>query len=462
VRWALCGACCLVACAAIPLSAGPVPRLYTVESYDASIQPDLTKQLLYGEVRIRFHTEADTAISALELDAGGLQVKAVLEGQVSQYFERKGSVVVVVLTNPLHADEHRTITVQYQAGPGPGLKFYPDQIYTTATSDWMPCNDRPGERSTLRLTIFAPPDMKAAGSGQLTATRSAEGKSVTEWQITSPAEPSLFGFALGSFTENTSDAEDVKLRVLGAGAQIADPTAAALRYLAERTGKKYPSQSYTQVFTHGDATHSMAGLTLLPEAYAQELAKQPDHLFPLANALAHQWYGVAIATKDWSDLWLSEGVSAFLADGFLGRKFGKERYQREIQHSREIHNQLRAEGKDRSLSDTDWNTRKEADGDIPEHKGAWFLYLVNEMVGETTFWDGLRLYTSNEWGQAATSEDLQRAFDAANTGVHSAEKKSGAEEHKKVSKKGDKNAPKTVDNLFDLWVFGVPNTTKSK
>ena len=125
-----------------------------------------------------------------------------------------------------------------------------------------------------------------------------------------------------------------------------------MRYLAERTGKHYPGQTYTQVFVHGDASRSMAaGLTLLPESNAQELAKQPDNLWLLTDELAHQWWrGRGVATKDWSDLWLSEGVSAFLANAYVGQRFGKEGYEREIQRCRQIYNQLRAEGKDRALS----------------------------------------------------------------------------------------------------------------
>ena len=356
---------------------------FTAENYDVSVRPDLAKQRLYGEVRIRIRSQVDTAISALELDAGGLEITSVEEGQAPQPFERDRSLLVVVLTSPLRPAEPRTITVRYQAGPAPGLKFFPDQIYTSSAGDWMPCNDRPGERATLHLTIAAPPDTKAAASGQLTATRAGAGQSITEWQLDSPTEPSWFGFALGGFAENTSDAEGVKLRVLGAdaqivaGTQILDPTAAAMHFLAERTGKHYPGQMYTQVFIHGDAIRAMAaGLTLLPESYAQGLGKQPDDLRLLTSELAHQWYGVGIAAKDWSDLWLSEGVSALLADAFLGQRFGKERYQREIVRSRQIYNQRHAEGKDRPLSDTEWTTHQEADGEIPEHKGVWFLYLA--------------------------------------------------------------------------------------
>jgi len=246
-----------------PLAAAPLPRPYTAENYDVRIQPDLGKQRLSGEAEIRLHSLAGNAISALEFDAGALEITSVTEGQTPQPFERDRSLMIVVLTSPLQPDQARTVTVRYQAGPAAGLKFFADQIYTSVTSDWMPCNDRPGERATLHLTIAAPVDSNAAGSGRLATTRSGDGQTITEWQLDSPAEPSWFGFALGAFSEKTSDAEGVKLRVLGSDTPILEPTAAAMRYLAERTGKHYPGQTYTQVFIHGDAIRSMAGgLTL--------------------------------------------------------------------------------------------------------------------------------------------------------------------------------------------------------
>jgi aminopeptidase N len=273
----------------------------------------------------------------------------------------------------------------------------------------------------------------------------------------SAAAPAWFGFALGRLAENTSEAGGVKLRVLGAGPQVIEPTVAALRFLSERSGKGYPSLSYTQVFIHGEAIRSMAaGLTLLPESYAQDLGKQPDSLWLLTTELAHQWYGVAIATKDWSDLWLSEGISAFLADAFLGERFGKERYEREIEHSRQIYNRIRAEGKDRSLSDSSWTTFDEADGEIPAHKGACFLYLVHELVGDSGFWAGLRSYTTELWGRAATSEDFQKAFGATSGGPNTGKKGGVSLRKNGKNDKNGKTGAKTLDNLFDLWVYGIP------
>jgi aminopeptidase N len=452
----------LFLCVTTSLAAAPLPRPYTAENYDVRIQADLGKQYLSGEAAIRVHSQAGNAVSALEFDAGSLEIASVLEGDSPQPFERDRSLLIIVLTNPLQPDQSRTLTVKYQAGPAAGLKFFPDQIYTSVTSDWMPCNDRPGERATLHLTITAPMEMNVAGSGRLTAThagytQTTEAQTITEWQLDSPAEPSWFGFALGAFPEKTSDADSVKLRVLGSDTPIFEPTTAAMHYLAERTGKHYPGQTYTQVLIHGDVSRAMAGgLTLLPQSYAQGLTKQPEDLWLLADELAHQWYGAGIAVKDWSDLWLSEGVSAFVTDAFLGQRFGKARYDREIQNSRQIFNRLHAEGKDPSLSNTAWTTRQDADGESPEHKGAWFLYLVNQLIGDSAFWNGLRLYTSDQWNRAAASEDLQRAFDAAHT---STGKKGGATEHKVGRKGSAKSSGTPVDNLFDMWVYGIPNST---
>ena len=74
---------------------------------------------------------------------------SVAAGGSPQYFERNGNTLAIALTPPLRPAEVRILTVRYRAGPAAGLKFFPDQVYTTAASDWAPCDEHPGERSTL-------------------------------------------------------------------------------------------------------------------------------------------------------------------------------------------------------------------------------------------------------------------------------------------------------------------------
>lgn len=411
------------------LPALPLPRPYTVDHYDVSLTPDLAAQVVAGQETLHYHTSMDR-MAAMELDAGALEVTSVLENDTAQWFERKGTLLVVVLAEPAHAGEQRTLTIRYRARAAKGLVFFPDQVYTSFfTSDWMVANDRPDDRATLRLTIAAATDMQVAASGRAAMFQAVGGQGLWEWRLDTPAPAFLFAFAAGRFAESASAAGDVRLRVLGK-AKVFAATGEALRFLAERSGKPYPGESYTQVFTRGDIMQEAAGgLTLLPESYAEGLEKKPDDLWLLAHEAAHQWYGIGIPCRDWSDFWLSEGMATFLADAFLEQEYGKKRYEQEIAHSLAIYDELRKAGKDRPLSFHDWDTPQQAGGPLPYHKGACFLALLRKQMGEAAFWSGIQAYTSANWGKPVTSDDFQRAMEAA--------------------------AKRSLAVLFDRWVYGT-------
>ena len=90
---------------------------------------------------------------------------------------------------------------------------------------------------------------------------------------------------------------------------------------------------------------------------------------------------------------------------------GRERYNREIAGSRKIYEALKDEGKDRPLSYHDWTTTQQAGGRLPYHKGAWFLHLLREQIGDDAFWRGLRIYTKDHWGKAVVSADFQKSME---------------------------------------------------
>lgn len=420
-------ACLPLLCAIPLLHAAPLARPYTVENYDVAIQIDTAKQQLTGEASIRFHSLVGEPISALEFDGGKLDISSVTEGPLPQAIERDHNLLLVVLTRPLRPDESRTITVHYQAHGGPGLTFSSDQVCAFAPGGWLPSNDRPGERATLHLKITAPGTTKIAASGKETGSG--------EWQIDQPTEPSLFGFAAGNFSEETSDADGIKLRVLGGGKPFLDATTAILGDFTEPTGKRYPAQTYTEVFGHFDAPHTLAGLTLLPDSFSA------NDIGPLADAVAHQWFGVAIEPKDWRDLWLSDGLAGFLAVSYVGKQSGKPAFDAAIARSRELYKQIAAEGKDHPLANIEWTSREDNESGLARNKGVLFLYQANQLMGDGAFWGGIRAFIGAHWNQTASTEDLQAALDAAN-GNKGRNRKTGLT---------------PLDNLFDQWVYGILN-----
>ncbi|HYL35973.1 MAG TPA: M1 family metallopeptidase [Bryobacteraceae bacterium] len=406
------------------VSAAPPPRPYDVDNYDVKIAPDLGAKRLEGEVTIRFHSIVD-GLDSLELDAGALDVREVLEDSAGLRFERRGELLIVQLSKPVHLGEEPEITVRYNAGPAAGLNFFEDQVYTAYfTSHWMVSNDRPEDRATLRLVITAPASAKVAASGRLIKTRREGSHSVSEWRQDAEVPPFVFGFAAGDFAENSAQANRVKLRYLATRSpqskndaaalkKIFQNTAPALRFLEEKSGMPYPGPTYTQILARGDPKQEAATFTLLPEEYGKTLLSKPDDLWLLVHELAHQWYGIGIACRDWSDFWLNEGLATFLADGFLEQQFGAERYQHEIDDARATYEKFKADGRDRPLSFHGWNVAREAGGSIPYYKGAWVLHLLRQQMGEDAFWRGLRVYTKDNWGRATTSRDFQKSMEAA-------------------------------------------------
>ena len=384
-----------------PAAAIPPSRPYAVEHYDVHLTPDLAAKRMSGEVSIKLTSRIER-LDVAELDVGAdMQIASVKEGQAPLYFEHKENTLMVVLPSPLYKNDHKTISIRYTAVPAKGLVFFPDQIYTSFfTSDWMPCDEHPEDRATLSLMIDVPPQFKVAASGHPNGST---------WTVDTPYPAFLFAFAAGNFDESTRKVGGVTLRVLGK-ADVFDDTAAAMKFLTERSGKPYPLDTYSQVFTHGTVEQEAVGMTLLPEKYAAELVKQPEHLNLLAHELAHQWYGVQIVAKDWSDFWLSEGMATFLADAFLEQRFGKARYDREIADSKQTYENLRSQGRDRPLFFTDWQTPQQAGGPLPYQKGAFVLSELRRVLTDDLFWRALQAYTGAHWGGQVTSDDLEVAM----------------------------------------------------
>ena len=129
----------------------------------------------------------------------------------------------------------------------------------------------------------------------------------------------------------------------------------------------------------------------------------------MAHELAHQWWGIGVACRDWSEFWLNEGIASFMADVFLGERYGQARYDKEIKAAQQTYEDLKSMGKDHALS-YQGKGEQEVGGRLPYSKGAWVLHILRRRVGEDIFCIGLKEYTQSHWGQTATSKDLQAAM----------------------------------------------------
>jgi len=123
-------------------------------------------------------------------------------------------------------------------------------------------------------------------------------------------------------------------------AGIFSTTRVAAAFFAEKAGEPYPGKTYTEVFTSSEIAQEADQFTLLSEGYFADLADHPDDSWLLAHELAHQWWGISVTCADWSDFWLNEGIATYMAEAFLEKRYGKERYNKEIEHSHHVYREL--------------------------------------------------------------------------------------------------------------------------
>ena len=135
--------------------------------------------------------------------------------------------------------------------------------------------------------------------------------------------------------------------------------------------------------------------------------------FFLAHELAHQWWGQAVGWKNYHEQWLSEGLAQYFAALYAEHRNGPEVFSDvlaqmrrwSLRHSDQgpvyLGNRLgRIEDEPRVFRALVYN------------KGAMVLHMLRRLLGDETFFGGIRRYYNEMRFRKAGTDDLIRTFEA--------------------------------------------------
>jgi aminopeptidase N len=406
-----------------PADVVPIPantsRAFDILQYTATVEPDLATGTVRGVVEIRLRIDAPDT-KEIVLDRDRLQIDAVEEGASARSFDLSAGRLRIQLP-PGDAGE-RTLRIAYHGKPRYGMQTHADakQIYTVfSTSQWLPVVDAPDERARLDLQLTLPANLAVVANGRLLSQEAyGEGVQLTHWRLDHEVPSYVYGFAIGPFTEVGIEGHP-RLRFLGSGFseaelnQVFADTADMLRYFADRAGVPYPGETYTQALVVDTIGQELAGFSLLSEEYGRAVLADPTAETLIAHEAAHQWWGNGLTCKDWRHFWLNEGFATFLAATWMQQRFGDAHFQKMVSNWEKRVEVLRANRSDRPLVFPDWDHPTADDRAVVYQKGALALQRLRELLGEDTFWEGLRAYTRRHFGQAVVTRDFQRAMEAS-------------------------------------------------
>ncbi|MDT9000818.1 M1 family aminopeptidase [Paucibacter sp. APW11] len=406
------------------------------EHYELQLRPDFDAQTLHGQARLRWPASR-VAVDQLWLNAPHLQLLgARLAGQdlTPAQIVREAEGWRLTLPQAQPVGQSITLELSYRAGPGNGLVFGTQHVYTAyASCDWLPCAGPELSRATLTTTLTLPHGYRSVASG-LPLPEQADQRQ--RWAERRPYPLYTLGFAAGAFHEAEQAVGASRLRYLGVRDEAADllarfaPTPAMLAFLSSKAGLPLPQPRYTQVLVPGGAAQEVSGHAVIGKAMLDPILEDAQEDWVIVHELAHQWWGNWLTCDSWAEFWLNEGITSFMTAAWKQHRWGEAAYQRELQLAEKRWQRARDAGWDRPLS---WP------GDYPNlgmkraihySKGLLFMVALRSELGEAAFWDGLKRYTRAGAALAPArgvrAGDLRRAMELA--------------------------AGRSLQGLFDRWV----------
>ena len=379
-----------------------------ITHYVVKLTPDLDHHLLRGDEKIAFHHNAGK-VDWQKQPGLRISLASLATGEATLADE---AVSVALRTSGKHL-----LHFQYTAAPIRGLRWFANQAGFAAAfycEAWMVCDNTPGQRAALTLEIVLPTSsgLRAVGPGKLKKQwRDKEGEHFL-FEQSNPVQTYLFSFGVAKL--NRRVAGKFVLYAMDAAEHRAafTKTADAYAFLRSKANVDLPDSQYTQAFMPEPIEQEAAALALMPPDYLSDLERE-DRVVDMAHELAHQWWGVLIGIRSWSDFWLNEGMADFMTYAYLEQHRGKAAYDREIATTKELMDKLRAQGQDRPLHWEGWKDARGALGRIPYVKGALFIDRLRTELGEEKFWHGIAIYSSRNAGRLVDSQDFECAMEDA-------------------------------------------------
>ncbi len=385
-----------------------------VISYHLTIEPKIDEGYVSGTVIINFqiNTNADSII----MNSGNLIVDKLVGENVIGFKKIDNDLIINLSEREKKENE---ITIDYHGNPTRGLLFDSDQgqVHTMYfTSQWMICNDSPGDKALFNLNLLIPVDKACIASGELVSKVHKNGKIQYSYQQDYESPTYTYGFVIGNYNEAEEKYREVLLKYYSQNYSsdelmaIFKETPTMMSFFEEKSGVKYYQSTYSQILI-GNHYQEMAGYSILKDIYGNLVLKDSTETNLISHELAHQWWGNRITCKSWNHFWLNEAMATFLSAAYNEYRFGKEKYHSDIDSYYQVYEALKKRGNDKPLVFEDWSNPSRDDRNIVYFKGAYVLHLLREEIGDEEFWKAIRFYSTRYFGKSVETVDFQQAVE---------------------------------------------------
>ncbi|MBI2444013.1 MAG: M1 family metallopeptidase [Candidatus Magasanikbacteria bacterium] len=372
----------------------------------------------------------------VDLDTRGLAIRTVTDGEGGTLqFERhepdsllgacltvtvpaNGRVRIVYRTTP-EASGLQWLTPEQTAGRQHPFLFSQGQCLNARS--FLPCQDTPGVRFTFTGELTVPRELRGLMAAQSLERREEGNFAVERWQMKNQVPAYLFAFAVGEL-ENW----EIGLRsrvwaepsVVRAAAQEFAAVESLIR-AGEALFGAYPWGEFSLLVPPPSFPYGGMENPTLAFITPAIIAGDRSLVYVVAHELAHAWFGNLVTNAGWRDFWLNEGWTTWAEGRILEAVYGVEqamlvRALLAKQYERDCA-AFATDGKSRYLRLVTDLTAVDPDevlSRVPYHKGAMFLWALENHVGRER-WDAfVRKYIARFRFQSLTTEQFLAFLDS--------------------------------------------------
>jgi hypothetical protein len=302
---------------------------------------------------------------------------------------------------------HNDGTLMYALGVGFSAP------YISCTRHWLPCYDLPDNKPAyVHLTYTTDTSDVVASVGTLTSyvKNEAAGTHTYSYEMNYPIATYLITFALGPYERITTEnplnipfeTYAQKNDTAYAALLMREKVVPALVYF-DSLFDVYPFNKIGYVIT---PQGSMEHQTMINLARGAMDTNRTDAV----HELAHMWWGDNVTCFDFNDVWLNEGFARFCESLYLERYKGRSEY---ITRQRSNITSAINAGSTIPLYGTPLTTKPSSNYPtaVVYNKGAAVLGMLRYFIGDSAFFNAVRIYGSRYARRSATSYDLKSTFE---------------------------------------------------
>jgi subtilisin-like proprotein convertase family protein len=397
---------------------------YDVIAYDLYLQVIPGINNLVGSATITLLATTDE-LSFIDLDFIGYAISSSSINGTTIASVRVGTgsdVLRLEAPSPIIVGSTAVVVVSYAGQPVPGdwfglengVKFHSDSVYLAGEpvgSRYLyPCNDRPDDKATYRVTTHVPAGYLVSGTGLLTASSTAAPTWSYTWETQLQVTTYAIAWAVGPYEQWNVESEPVDVLNYAFPDLVEEASFDFARiheminFFASQFGP-YPFEKYGHALVKGNlilecqtmTTFSVVGIT-----------GNRKHEPTVAHELAHQWWGNSITPQSWADLWLNEGMASYCEILWVEHT-DPERVPSYLERFTEEYNNFHREFQ---IAVGDPEPRF-LFSPVVYKKGAWIFHMLRARMGDEAFFAAMKTYAAQNREGLGTTAKLRSVLEDA-------------------------------------------------